>query len=351
MLRTILYFGVAVACIWVIADSLFGLENSWILFFVRVFSPLLFLSSIGIVCIACLVSLRWPLTVRPFFSWRYALIVIACTAPTVRSLVLVHSSTQTLPASPSPSSQLRLLNLNALGFTDLSKVLLKEIEDRNPDVVTLQEVNPQMAEALRTHLSQRYPCQILDPVPDSWGMGIISKLPCSALPVPSDGHWVGKPQLVELRMIGGRKVLVANIHSIHPHAPLEPEPDKQGSLLTSFSQTVKAREAAIQQVLDTIAATSEKSAVIAGDLNATMRNTVYEKIRAAGYTDSWLTNHSFMRGSTWPSLATLGVQLPAELFRIDFVFHSEGLRTIHSQLLSTTLGSDHIGMLVVMETA
>jgi endonuclease/exonuclease/phosphatase (EEP) superfamily protein YafD len=122
-------------------------------------------------------------------------------------------------------------------------------------------------------------------------------------------------------------------------------------LLTGFSQTVKAREAAIKQVLDTIASTGNRSAIIAGDLNSTMRNTVYENIRAAGFTDSWLTSHSFMRGGTWPSLAALSAALPAGIFRIDFVFHSRGLRSIHSELLSSAVGSDHTGLLVVLDPA
>jgi endonuclease/exonuclease/phosphatase (EEP) superfamily protein YafD len=145
-----------------------------------------------------------------------------------------------------------------------------------------------------------------------------------------------------------RSVAVANIHAIHPHAVLRPEPDKQTDPLRSLSDTVRAREDGIQQVLEAISALNEISVIIAGDLNATMRNTVYERIRSAGFIDSWLVNHSFINGGTWPSVAPLDLALPSALLRIDFVFHSRGLRTTQSEVLSSSLSSDHAGLLVVL---
>jgi endonuclease/exonuclease/phosphatase (EEP) superfamily protein YafD len=349
MLRSIVRIIVVLTCVWVLADSIFGFENSWILFLARVFSPILFLVSVGGLCIGWLWCAR-NTEITPFITWPYALLItIACAAPTLRSLIFLPHTLPPPPTSTSDTAPLRLLNFNILGFDDLSPALLLEIAQRNPDIVTLQEVNPAVAETLNTHLASTYPCQVMDPAAGSWGMGIISKHPCTPIPISHSGNWVGKPQVVAVEIAPQKKVVIANVHAIHPHASLQPDPRNGPTPLTTLSQTVRAREHAIEQVLEVLRATGGGASIIAGDLNATMRNSVYEKIRSAGYTDTWLTKHSLMSGGTWPVLRLANTRLASEVIRIDFVFHSQALQPLLIEQLSPDTGSDHRGLFAIFQ--
>jgi endonuclease/exonuclease/phosphatase (EEP) superfamily protein YafD len=348
MLQSILRFLVGAACIWVFLDSLFGFENSWILFLARVFSPFLVAVSVATFVIVCIWRYFILKKYRSLFDWRYILVILACAAPTLRSLIVNSTHPTSATDIPSQHPPLRLLNANILGFIDLSASLVREVRQRNPDIVTLQEVNPVLAQALHTELGARYPCQILDSIPGSRGMGVLSKFPCTSLPVSHAGNWVGRPQLLAIEIAPGKKVLVANIHAIHPHAFLQPDPRDGPTPPASLSDTISARERAIEEVINAAKTAGETAVIISGDLNATMRNSVYQKIRSAGYHDSWLRQHSFAGGGTWPSPDYLGIQLLGWLLRIDFV-HSSTLRVRSSEVLPASLGSDHRGLAVEFE--
>jgi hypothetical protein len=59
-----------------------------------------------------------------------------------------------------------------------SSAVIKEIERRNPDIITIQEVNRAFARAIEARFAEIYPCRILKPADGSWGMGTLAKNPC-----------------------------------------------------------------------------------------------------------------------------------------------------------------------------
>lgn len=338
MLRSVSYSVLFGACLWAIADACLGLENSWIIFLHRVWAPFslcaaMLAGAIGL----CFRSCR---TKRTIVLW--IALLIACCAPIIRSIALHTVSSREEIKGP---QSLTVFNLNTLGHIDRSQRIIEEIERRSPDIVTLQEVNPELAHALQTRLAHSYPCQYLDPVRGSWGMGILAKESCSPVAFPIPDAWVGKPQIVQVARTGKLPLLVVNIHAIHPHAYFQQSPCCQQ--VAGLSDTVRAREAAIARVLATTKPIKSSAVVIAGDLNSTMRNTTYELIRAAGFRDSWLGAQSLLHnGATWPSEEFIRTPLLTWLLRIDFVFHCSALRPTQAELLPEDLGSDHRGIMV-----
>lgn len=339
MLSALAQLTIIAAALWAIMDAIFNLEHSWLLFVHRTVAPVLLITALG----ASLASLVWRrnnLSVKLLIF--QLLIVGACAAPVVRSLRSVSTTTSPAPTS-SPSTPLRIFNANILGYQDLSEQVIAEIQAQDPDVVTLQEVNPELAGKLSSTLSDTYPCQILAPQPGSWGMGTLSKFPCRQLPLDNPGLWVGAPQLVMLDLPAGRELLIANLHAIHPHVALERESVSTG--IFGLTATVRNREASIHSLLTQLKATPATVTIIAGDLNASMRNRVYEDIRRAGYHDTWLALHPLSTGGTWPYPGLAGMSLLEGLFRIDFIFYSQGLRPTRIELLPESLRSDHRGLI------
>jgi endonuclease/exonuclease/phosphatase (EEP) superfamily protein YafD len=343
MLSALAQLTIIAAALWAIVDAIFNLEHSWLLFVHRVVSPILLVTALGASC-ASLVSRRKNLSAR-LLLFQF-LIVSACAAPIVRSLKWSSVATSRPPTS-SPATTLRLFNANILGYKDLSQQVISEIKAQEPDVITLQEVNPELADKLSSQLRNRYPCQRLAPQQGSWGMGTLAKFPCIQLPLDNPGIWVGAPQLVMLDLPTGGELLVANLHAIHPHVALERESIPTG--IFGLTATVKNREASIRSLLTQLSATSATATIIAGDLNASMRNLVYEDIRRAGYHDTWLALHPLSTGGTWPYPGLGGIPLLAGLFRIDFIFHSHALRPKRIELLPESLGSDHRGLISEFE--
>jgi len=337
MLSKIALFCFVVVCGWAIADASLGLEHSWVLYLHRVLAPL----SFAFVFLAGLVVFSFKGFRKRCIIFIWALALLTCFAPLARSFYLFPVASGPVATS---NARLRVLNFNALGYTDLAAQLIAEIERQQPDIITLQEVNPKLAHALQTKLSLTYPCQQLDPAEGSSGMGILARESCSPVSFSTHDAWVGKPQLVQVSRPGKRPVLVINIHAVHPHAYFKPV--MCCSAVTGLTDTVRARETSIDNILAARRTVDASAVIIAGDLNSTMRNTVYEKVRSAGFGDSWLTVRGPISGGTWPSLDVTGSSFLQWLLRIDFVFHCAALRPVSAELLPEYLGSDHRGMII-----
>jgi endonuclease/exonuclease/phosphatase (EEP) superfamily protein YafD len=268
------------------------------------------------------------------------LIIIACVAPIVRSVVKLPPSE---PIIRTPTPELRVLNWNVLGEIPPSAKLLEDISRIQPDIAILQEVNFELAKLLQTELFTSYPCQILEPAPNAWGMGVIAKRSCSKVPITISGDWVGKPLVAAIDVGKPLPLIVVDIHAIHPHAFLRPNPKSRNRL--GLSATIMARESALQSLITELSKVESSGIIMAGDLNATMRNSVYEEIRSTGYIDSWLELHHFTSGGTWPYPGLAGTPVLSGLIRIDYLFHSKALAATSIERLLPSSGSDHAALL------
>ena len=121
------------------------------------------------------------------------------------------ASTETCPAG----RQLSLLNANVLQTNREYDRLLNLVEQRNPDVLLLLEPGPEWAKAVEP-LRARYPFVLSEPLPNTYGLILMSRLPMRGRiehvlqpDVPSAN--------VMLRLPGGQEVA---LHGLHPEPPL-----------------------------------------------------------------------------------------------------------------------------------
>lgn len=249
-----------------------------------------------------------------------------------------------LPKPPIDITQeksLSVMTYNVLGWHSRFEPQVELIQQENPDVVFLQELNPLLAEKLESDLIDEYPYQVLSPTDGFRGMGVISKYPIvpTGMSLPLD--WVGVPQVLWLQW-EGQQVLLINFHM---------NTTTLGTI-RRVSRDNRYREA---QALALVEATRWGGPVVlAGDANTTSLSNAYQ-LFANELSDSWLEagyglGHTFpgsdIPGSARPSLA--GFSIPQWLARIDYIFHSDHWQAVQAYTVRFDGVSDHRGVVAVL---
>ena len=152
--------------------------------------------------------LRWPLLggVAAALAWQGSHFV-AYFPPYPKHVKATQSC--------APGRQLSLLNANVLMTNRNYGELLRLVEQRRPDVLLLLEGGADWAKAVEP-LRARYPFRLSEPLPNTYGLILLSRL-------PMDGrieHLVqpGVPSAnVRLRLGGGEQVA---LHAVHPEPPV-----------------------------------------------------------------------------------------------------------------------------------
>jgi endonuclease/exonuclease/phosphatase (EEP) superfamily protein YafD len=234
-------------------------------------------------------------------------------------------------AEAGQSASLRIMTYNLLGASDRPGAVLDTIRKVNPDVISLEELNEDVAAMLARRLATEYPYQHLDLTGGLAGSGLISRYPFATLDVSiEDSHWVSPPLVVRLD-VDGREITYVRFHATS-RPQYHEQRERQASKLAAF------------------AASHEGPLVMAGDLNATSTNRAYSLI-ADELKDAWKERgHGF--GNTFPGASRqdvpgsarfelFGVSVPKWLVRIDYVFHSRDLKTIAARTGPFDGSSDH----------
>lgn len=226
---------------------------------------------------------------------------------------LFCSKSAALHAAGTP---LTVMSYNILGYNENSVGVVAAIRASNADVVTLQELNPVIAEAIQRELGIEYPYQLLDPRWDVTGMGTISRHPLRPTGDSLPGAWVGEPQVLMLDWNGASVVV---LHS-HPFAT-------NLALPAHMEWTVRERERQAQTIADF--ARRPEPLIAPMDLNASDQSAAYRIVtrvlvdawREAG----WGLGHTFP-GAASPGSSRLSIAgtpvVPMWMVRIDYVFHS-----------------------------
>jgi len=212
--------------------------------------------------------------------------------------------------------------------------ILSIIESEGTDVVALQELSPEVADAF-SRLSDRYPYQALHPTADGYsGCGVLSRFPIAADEVFPLVEGMHLSQRLVLGMGGG------NLHLFNAHLqpPQVAGERLVGSLLfvpTRYDTTIQDRELVhLLEEVDSV----EGPVVVVGDFNMTEGSPGYSELtrrlvdayREAG----WGFGHTF------PDREARSIPTPFPLLRIDYVFHSADLVTQRAKV-GDRGGPDH----------
>jgi vancomycin resistance protein VanJ len=234
-------------------------------------------------------------------------------------------------AEPSSGQTIRVMTYNTLGYNLDTAGTIRVVREMEPDIIALQELAPEQAMALENALGAKYPHRHMDARPGVTGSGILSRFPLRPLDASSlqTLPWIGTPMAVEIE-IGGQRVQFVNFHTY------------------AGPKYTRLREDQCRLLAD-FAMNHPGPLIFAGDLNATDQNAAHA-IVTRNMRDSW-REAGFGMGHTFPGKPTpdiggsrpviLGIPVPQWLVRIDYIFHSNAMKTIDVQLGPGDAGSDH----------
>ena len=245
---------------------------------------------------------------------------------------------------PSPTEPtLTVMTYNVLAWHHFNAPVLQTIRAEEPDIVLLQELNHGLAQALEAELGEEYPYQVLEPVDNPTGSGVISKSPIHPTGERLPLRWVGGPQVLEL-LWNGETVTLVNFH-MFPTTSLGPADAVEAS--------IRLREAEARLLADL--AHRSGLAIMGGDANSAPLSESY-RILTSELQDAWHPA-SFGLGHTFPGSTIPGSDrprlgswyVPPWLVRIDYVFHSADWVTLSARLARFDGVSDHRGVITVLK--
>ena len=267
------------------------------------------------------------LATRPAAGWTFWIAVVLAAATLVTQLGYVLPYTplwrkETKDAEGGHPT-LTLLMANVLMQNRRSEPLLRFIQERRPDIVVLDEPDAWWEGALRA-LERDYPHTVKEPLPNTYGMLLYSRLPFVEL---ERQHLVEAdvPSFHVLVAVDGRNV---RLHFVHPRPPSPGEADS-------------SEERDVELVLvGRMAAREREPTIVAGDLNdvAWSRTTrLFQRVsrtldprRGRGMFNTFHAGWFFMR---WP---------------LDHLFHSEHFRLVKLER-GPAFGSDHFPIVITLE--
>lgn len=234
------------------------------------------------------------------------------------------------PNDPSGTVTARVLSYNVGNGLAPADRLVHYLYYAEADIIGLQELAEDQAEAIERYLYAAYPYRILHP--DGFaGKGLLSKFPI----VTSERHAFarGRPDLSAMVEIGQRLVRVVVAH---------PRPPRVSMSGTSFDP-ITLRQ--IQEVAKL--ATRGLPSLVLGDFNMTDRQPEHSILTAAGLIDAFnevgSSVNSFPKRIGNPhrfGVRTQNIGLPP-VIRIDYIWYTREF-IARSAGLGQDAGSDHL---------
>lgn len=159
-----------------------------------------------------------------------------------------------------------------------------------------------------------------------------------------------EPGHLALRLVlaaDGRELAVYAVHFVLPQSTAKVNsvaPDIGIDFALRYDE--RRRNAQIRRLLE-ILESETRPFLLVGDFNMSDASLIYDEI-AARLGDAWRSAGSGA-GRTWPVAEVIGwPQVIQPLLRIDYVWHSEGLRAVEA-MVGAAIGSDHLPLKVVLE--
>ena len=213
-----------------------------------------------------------------------------------------------------PGREISLMNANVLMTNQDYGRLIKLVEERKPDVLLLLEPGFEWERAVKPLLSA-YKHRLSEPLPNTYGMILLSRLPMEGriqyllqAGVPSAN--------VKLRLAGGEQV---NLHALHPEPPWPGDDSgERDAELVTVGRRVRDEG---------------RAAIVMGDLNDVAWSRTSDLFRKAG----GMLDPRVGRGF-YP---TFNANYPLLRWPLDHLFVSPHFRIMQLDLLPD-IGSDHL---------
>jgi endonuclease/exonuclease/phosphatase (EEP) superfamily protein YafD len=227
-----------------------------------------------------------------------------------------------LPRSESGGSVMRVVSWNLLAGSRSAQDAVDVLLAHPADVVGLQELTPDVAEALAAdpRITDRYPHQVLEPQRGVLGIGLLSAYPILESETSADPVMV----VARIDMGAAGEVVVLNAH------PLPGNIRTGGPLGIPWAFDARRRDEAIVRVRERIDAVLNSGArlVVIGDYNVTSTEPAFGEL-AAGLHDAH-AEVGLGPGWTWRPEPLDGLRIG--LIRIDHVLTSEGITPLTSSV-------------------
>ena len=220
---------------------------------------------------------------------------------------------------------LRVVTLNALVGRAEPGAILDQLRQLTPDLLVVQELTPELADILTTHLAETLPYASLEPAPGWSGLGTWSRRPIHQLP-PVPETCTPMPR-IEFDLTDGRTLTVTLVHPLAP---------RNGGH--------RAWHHDLGLLLGVVSETADPQLVV-GDFNSSADHRQFRQLLAAGLADSAdIAQRRPWPGFTWPA----NRWFPA-LMRLDHVLVSQPGTTVREVRTLQVPGTDHRGVLAVVE--
>jgi endonuclease/exonuclease/phosphatase (EEP) superfamily protein YafD len=216
-------------------------------------------------------------------------------------------------AEASAGTELRFVLANVNAMNQNHQPLLSFIEEADPDVIVLQEVNQRWVDGVAS-LGSEYPYSVVEPQEGYFGIGLWSRVPI----VSGEARYFLKeriPAIVATLDTPGGEIPVVSTHAMPPRS--------------AFHVDLRDRQL---EAMSELARSASSDVVVLADLNATPWSHVFRSfVRSSGLKDA-SRGHGLQW--TWPALIWPLV-LP-----IDHALVSEEVRVL-DVWTGPPIGSDH----------
>lgn len=236
--------------------------------------------------------------------------------------------------------QFSILTYNVANGRAAPARLVRMLNESGADIVALQELSDAQAQEIERSLPDRYPQRAIYPGGFA-GKAILSRFPIRSVQQLHLSR--ERPDLLARLELDGQPLAIISAH---------PPPPRPSPLKMRFNEDTRAQ-------LKSLAAITQEHApaILVGDFNMTAANAEYAALAASGLQDAFRASGRG-RGNTLPrrigpwkrnrwlnGLIRWVPMLP--VVRIDFIWHSPGLQSLHSWV-GQDAGSDHMPVMAVL---
>ncbi len=226
---------------------------------------------------------------------------------------------QSQPDATGHSFRAVLLNVHTANRD--SAAVLEFLEESQPDVIVLLEVNARWVQDLRP-LRDLYPDSLVEPREDNFGIALFSRIPQT----DSRVSWIGTtgvPSIVAQAQVEGRPLTIVATHPLPP-------------VNSSYAADRNRQLASLAR----LANEQENPVFLLGDLNATSWSPHFaDLLRQTDLRDS---RKGFGIQPTWPRGS------PPLWIPLDHCLVSPSLK-VHNRRVGPSVGSDHYPVIVDLE--